>query len=296
MSELVIRDLSPSMGSEVRGLVPEIPLGEDVVDELRALFDARHVLVFPDLDIEEPFQQYLCHTLVGEDVPAMVRAEPGEPEPAHKVHLVSNRAKGADAPYGRLLFHCDAMWARTPLGAISLYGVEIDEPSVPTAFVSMADAWDSLPEDLRRRVGDAQARHGFEGSYPNRNGDDDVVDAVFSMSRFTTKPVANPHPRTGRLGLYVSEQATIEVLDMAPEEYEALLDELFTHLYAEENVLLVDWHPHDLVVWDNLAVQHARSKVALDGPVRTLRKCTSALVLEPDEDIAMPAFSKVDEA
>jgi alpha-ketoglutarate-dependent taurine dioxygenase len=297
MSELVVRDLSPSLGSEVRGLVPEIPLPGDVVDELRALFDDRHVLVFPDLDIEESFQQYLCSTLNGDAVPEWVLAEAaGEPEPEHKTQIVSNKAAGADAPYGRLLFHCDAMWARTPVGVISLYAVEVEEPTVPTLFVSMADAWDALPAELKERVGDLQARHGFEGSYPNRNGDEDVVDAVFPVSRFTTKPVANPHPRTGRTGLYVSEQATIEVLDLEPEENEALLAELFAHLYGNQQVLSVDWHRHDLIVWDNQAVQHARPTVALDGPNRTLRKCLSALVLDPDENLSMPAFSKRDNA
>jgi len=32
------------------------------------------------------------------------------------------------------------------------------------------------------------------------------------------------------------------------------------------------WHDGDFVVWDNLAVQHARLTVLLDGPARVLRK------------------------
>jgi len=187
------------------------------------------------------------------------------------------------------------MWGQAPLPVNSFYGVEVHETSVPPLFIRMAEGWASLPDDLRSRVEGAEGRHGFEGSYPNRGGDQDVVDAVFPMSRFTVKPVANPHPRTGEVGLYVSAQATLEVLDMEPEAGDALLEELFVHLYDDERVLSHDWHTHDLVVWDNQAVQHARSTVALDGPIRSLRKCTSELVLEPDEQISMPAFSKVDD-
>jgi hypothetical protein len=33
------------------------------------------------------------------------------------------------------------------------------------------------------------------------------------------------------------------------------------------------WRVRDFVVWDNLAAQHTRDYVALDGPARTLRKC-----------------------
>ena len=33
-----------------------------------------------------------------------------------------------------------------------------------------------------------------------------------------------------------------------------------------------EWRQGDLVVWDNLTVQHARGNVEIDGPERTLRK------------------------
>ena len=44
------------------------------------------------------------------------------------------------------------------------------------------------------------------------------------------------------------------------------------NLYREELIYEHDWRNHDLVAWDNIAVQHARPNVTLDGPVRTLRK------------------------
>jgi hypothetical protein len=37
-------------------------------------------------------------------------------------------------------------------------------------------------------------------------------------------------------------------------------------------VLDHEWRRGDLVVWDNLAVQHARGNVEIEGPERTLRK------------------------
>ena len=42
------------------------------------------------------------------------------------------------------------------------------------------------------------------------------------------------------------------------------------------------WRNGDLVVFDNLAMQHARSNVELNGPGRTLRK----VMLPMPEDIA----------
>ena len=51
-----------------------------------------------------------------------------------------------------------------------------------------------------------------------------------------------------------------------------------------------DWQPGDLVLWDNMAMQHARPDVDKDGPVRTLRK-----VIAPKPQIAIekPTFDNV---
>ena len=66
---------------------------------------------------------------------------------------------------------------------------------------------------------------------------------------------------------------------------EDLLDELFAHLYRQDNVIEHHWHNGDLVDRDNLALQHARAAVAAGGPPRTLRKIGSPI----------PAPSKADQ-
>jgi alpha-ketoglutarate-dependent taurine dioxygenase len=45
-------------------------------------------------------------------------------------------------------------------------------------------------------------------------------------------------------------------------ERDRILGELFQHLYAPERIYLHDWQLYDLLIWDNLAVQHARTKDA----------------------------------
>jgi taurine dioxygenase len=293
MGELEIRELHPDVGAEVRGIEPQIPLDDATMARLREVFDERGVIVFPELDIDdnEDFQRYLVFALIGEEPP------PDAPE--HASHrggpmLVSNKAEGGAAPYGRLLFHCDTMWAENPQPIISLYGYQVDGESAPTQFVSMGAGWDNLPDDLRAKVEKLQARHGQEeGGYPNRGGDDDVQDTYFEQSRSTTTPVARLHPRTGRPMLYVSQQCTIEILDMPEDEMEELLADLFEHLYAPEHVLEYHWHEGDLVVWDNVAVQHGRGTVNLDGAERTLRKVFGPMTLTDAEKGQLPTFSKV---
>jgi taurine dioxygenase len=75
--------------------------------------------------------------------------------------------------------------------------------------------------------------------------------------------------------LYVCSMMTSKVLGLPDDESEQLLEELFAHINDPAGTWQHDWSDGDLVIWDNLAVQHARDDVAADGPVRTLRKATS---------------------
>ena len=68
---------------------------------------------------------------------------------------------------------------------------------------------------------------------------------------------------------------TTELEGLPSDESEQILNDLFDVLYAPENSFEHDWRAGDLVVWDNLAVQHARGIVTQQGPERSLRKVTA---------------------
>lgn len=92
------------------------------------------------------------------------------------------------------------------------------------------------------------------------------------------------HPRTDRPILYVSQMMTTHIEGLPADESEQLLDELFAVLYAPDNTLEHHWQAGDLVLWDNLATQHARGVVTGQGPERSLRK-----VIAPKPDAAFKA-------
>ena len=119
-----------------------------------------------------------------------------------------------------------------------------------------------------------------------------MLQPIREQIQSSTKPIGNPHPRTGRTMLYVCQMMTQEIVELPNDESEGLLEELFAHLYNPDNLWQHEWRNGDLVAWDNLAVQHARSDVQIDGPVRTLRK-----VIAPRPSLAdrpeTPRFSKV---
>jgi alpha-ketoglutarate-dependent taurine dioxygenase len=272
MADLKSRDLTPAFGTEITGLDVVAALTDpDMTHWLQDLFDARGVLVFRDLDIDEPTQANIIRMLIGK-----APLDPGESASGRAdgtSFYVSNKEPEGGAPFGRLLFHSDMMWSEHTFQVLSLYAVEVEPPVSPTLFASAAHGWETLSDELRAKVEPLTAIQGHAEHEGERAGNDpNVLVTTFENLPIRTTPVGYRHPRTDQTLLYVSQQMTQGIEGAEPDESEQLLDELFGHLYREDGIYEHDWRNHDLVAWDNIAVQHARPNVTLEGPVRTLRK------------------------
>jgi alpha-ketoglutarate-dependent taurine dioxygenase len=277
MSALTIRDDGPGFGSIVEGFTPEMLEDGEVTTTLQTLFDERGGVVFRGTELTYRQQVGICEMLI---------RKPGASTghgPDDDTWYVSNKRPGSAAPYGRLQFHMDTAWADEPNEIVSLYASELDPPVAPTSFVSTAVGYATLPEALQQRIAGLELINSA-GQVRRRGDLSDVLLSPVERPPWTQKPVVLTHPRTGAQLLYPCEQNTREIVGMAPSEGEALLDELFDHLYAPSRVWNHEWQLHDLACWDNLAVQHARPNVPADGPVRTLRKVAMPMPsLDQDE-------------
>jgi alpha-ketoglutarate-dependent taurine dioxygenase len=273
-------DLHPALGAAVTGFTQDRLDDPAVCRQLQEAFDARGVLVFRDLELDHAAQLQLAEVLIQKEL--------GEGTPREDRWYISNRREASAAPFGRLQFHADMMWAEQPCELISLYAVEVEPPVSPTTFVSTTRAWATLPDDLRARVDGVEALH-TAGEV--RRGDmTDVILTDVENPPSTIKPLELRHPRTGASLLYACEQMTKELVGFTPDDSEELLGALFTVLYDPDVQLDHEWRTGDFVVWDNLAVQHGRPNVAVEGPVRTLRKVAAPMpVLRKDE---LPTYSK----
>jgi len=165
---------------------------------------------------------------------------------------------------------------------LSLYGLQVEQPTAPTIFVSGTGAWKTLPDDLRERIKDLKVVH-TAGSV--RRGDTtDVLVSDVANPPSTVTSLAHRHPRTGETVLLACEQMTKEIVGLPHDESERILGEVFDHLYRPEGIWTHEWRERDFIVWDNIAMQHSRKNVTLEGPTRVLRKyATPTPVLRTDE-------------
>lgn len=283
MAMFEVREITPAFGADISGFDPKAPLDDETRAHLQHLFDTRGVLRFRDIDLTHTEQVTIGRMLIRKEG----LADEGDPIPEDKFY-VSNRKLDSAAPFGRLQFHADTMWADRPFEVLSLYGAQIELPSAPTTFVSGVNAWKTLPEDLRRKVEGLEVLH-TAGAVRRGNLDDVLVSEVIDPPTTVSK-LAKVHPRTGETILYACEQMTREVVGLPYAESEAILAEVFAHLYAPSAQWDHDWRERDFIVWDNIAMQHARNNVAVEGPTRHLRKAASPMPkLRPDQ---LPKFSK----
>jgi taurine dioxygenase len=268
MEKLEIRKISPTVGAEVIGFNPDAPIEDHDWAMLSKAFDESVMLAFRDIDLSVARQHEIVEILhAGGDISAINGID------TENFSYVSNKEEDGGAPYGRLLYHSDMMWSELPNQTPSLFAVDAQQPSTPTTFTNVIHAWKALPDDLKNRIKDLRVRHesGQQGR-GNTDYEEQLIQPQWGKLNDTVTPIAMPHPRTGEIMLYVCEQQTREIVGLPKAESDALLDQLFEHMYRPEWVIAHPWRTHDFVIWDNMAAQHGRPFVEGGGSARTLRK------------------------
>jgi taurine dioxygenase len=269
-----ICEIPGPIGAEVRDFDAARPPGDGERAGLRRAFDERHLLLFRAPGLGDPEHVRLAGLF------GPVYDEYGD---GRGWHFVSNVRREAIIGHGPLLFHSDLAFTPEPTLGLSLYALDVPPGGAPTRFANAVRALERLPGELRARLDGLHARHLF----------DLTTQAGGVRYREATLPAREPravhplvlrHPRSGRPILYASEMQTDGIVELAPDESEALIAQLFAALYAPDNLYEHRWRSGDLLVWDNLALQHGRS--APDLP-RTLRRVTLARKGVPEQ---VPGF------
>jgi taurine dioxygenase len=205
-------------------------------------------------------------------------------ERAGVISLVSNVVPGGALGGDEASWHSDFMFFPSPYEYISLYALELPASGTQTRFADAIAAARTLPAGLRACVIGLEGRAvadlspGSHGSAGIRylDGRCDGIDPHFE------RPVLWPHPATGEEVLAVWHQQTDAILPLSQEDSVALLSELFDHLYRPAFQYVHQWEVHDLVIWDNRALQHSRPHVGIMEP-RTLRRVS----VGEDQDLSI---------
>lgn len=254
------RKLSPHIGAEIFGVDLSKPVAADVATALKALWLEHLVLLFRGQTLSQ--RALLDATALFGEIGPLSR--PKEYQPAGfkdlepNIMLISNiRENGVpigSLPDGEMHFHHDMLHKEVPHKGTCLYAVEIPSIGGNTCFASGYAAYERMNEHLRQRLEGKRAFHHYNYGSVQR-GDDKGV-AAYAESNH---PVFRTHEETGRKAVYVNRLMTVRIEDMAADESERLLQEVFDFSENPEFVYEHVWKPGDLVIWDNRCSMHART-------------------------------------
>lgn len=235
------RPLHTEFGAEVTGFDLMGGGSPTELDELRAAFDRFAMLLFRGQGWIDPARHVEIAGWFGP--PSPVSNVPGD-------NCVSVLANEDAAGSMRLPFHSDMTYTDDPVAVIALHAIALPDAPTSTSFVSGQAAWERLPAGLKRRLEGLTLRHFLHSDFPEYDWPD------FSA----VHPVVKPHPRTGRPILFVTEHHAEHIVELPEVESRALLDELLGYLYEPAYRYEHVWQGADMLVWDNLALQHARTE------------------------------------
>jgi taurine dioxygenase len=268
--------LSDTLGVELTDFDLKRELSPDEQRELREIFAEHHLIVIHADDVTDDDQTRFVANF----------------GPVHVVSTgaletyVSNRpdrmmGTGTKA----LLWHNDGTYGARPGIATCLWAQEVSEDSSPTELINAVHVLDTLPKELRETIEPLHALHmkDTKSEPETRWREKDIPDDEASRERFVrhVHPIIYTMPHTHHETLFVNEMLTSHIVELPEEESEAILQELFDRLYAEQNSYSHVWRNDDIIIWDNLAVQHRRSLDMGTGP-RHLRRQSLDGWFEPD--------------
>jgi len=267
---LDLRSLSTALGAEIFGLDLTTPPGDDV---MQAVADALHeygVICLRDQNIT-PAQHVAFSRYFGE-LEVHVQSSfnlPGHPE----IYCISNCVDENGKPLGLAeagrVWHADLSYMAEPSRCSLLHALEVphDENGNPlgdTMFASAKLAYAALPEATKRRLQGLEAVHSYKCVYdkivakskPGRQGLKPLSEEQKRKVPPATHPLVIAHPYTGAPILFCSEGVTESIAGLPEAEGAALLAELSAHVVKPDFVYSHKWRVGDLLVWDNIQVQH----------------------------------------
>ncbi len=277
MPDLTTRPLHPKFGVEIEGLDLAKPLSEEDFAFVRHTFaEAGVALIRGQAHITA--EQHIAFSRRFGPLEEHVLSQfllPGHPEIFVVSNIVEN-GRHIGAHGGSTEYHSDLAYLAEPsLGSI-FRCLECPAEGGQTAFVSMAAAYDALPEGMRRKLDGLDAVFDYAWSYDIHKAH--LRGPLSPEQRAKVPPVVHPavraHPETGRPALFLSDVWVRRFEGMSEEASKAVLAEIMEIAKAPEMEYRHQWTPGDIVLWDNRSTMHKVTPYDAENTRRLMHRTT----------------------
>ena len=150
-------------------------------------------------------------------------------------------------------WHTNSPWDTEICKGTQLYGVAIPSTGGDTAFASMYEAYDSLPESLKQRIAGLKAEHVYGGR--KREGQE-LLEPEDRQRPPAVYPIVRVHEETGRTSLYANPHHLVRIQGLSDGDSDALIKELTPYMTSTPAQYRHQWRVGDIVLWDNRCGLH----------------------------------------
>lgn len=249
--------VSGALGGLVNGLDLR-QLDSATVDGLRAALLEHQVLFFRDQHLSvDQFESFV--TQFGElDNHHFISKVEGS-ETVEHLSLEQNASPFVPPTS---MYHIDVSMYEVPTKGAALYAVDVEEAGGDTIWVSTYAAYEGLSDPMKEFLEDRRGL--FVALHPSaldamvRAGPAAKDAAAGFLQKPSEHPLVHTHPETGRKALFYDAMFLWAILDLHPDENDALKRFLTRHISKPEFQCRFHWEPGSLAIWDNRCTMHKR--------------------------------------
>ncbi|MEV5112954.1 TauD/TfdA dioxygenase family protein [Peribacillus frigoritolerans] len=253
--QLKVVPVAGRIGAEIQGVQLSGDLDLTIFNEIKQALNDHKVIFFKGQNHLDDASQEAFAKLLGEPY-----AHPTVPVKDNTNYIFElDSERGAKANH----WHTDVTFVPEVPKYSVLRGVTIPDVGGDTVWANTNEAYEDLPDGLKKLADELWAIHTNEYDYaqfkPAENIDDEVKKKyrdIFESTIYKTRhPVVHVHAETGKRHLLLGGFAG-RVEGYTTSESERLLSIFDSYVTRLENTVRWQWSEGDVAIWDNLATQH----------------------------------------
>jgi len=244
-----IKLLSGALGAEVSGLNLK-----DSSDQnfkiINSLLLEHKVIFFRNQKISTEEHKALAKKFGPLEKHAYVKGRENHPEIVRIIKDPNEKKKWGEN------WHSDVSYNKKTTKAVILKSLKIPPVGGDTVFSNCELAWETLDENIKKKIKDKKAVHSSLGAaffvkdYKSMEGNGNIDEYS------NIHPIVRTHPETEKKILYVNWTYTKQIIGLEKLESDELLKKIFEHQARLDLTCRFQWSENAVAIWDNRSVLH----------------------------------------
>ena len=246
-----VKLLSGALGAEISGIDLKDSSKENY-EVINNLLLEHKVIFFRNQDITHKEQISLAQNWGPLENHAYVKGLDKHPEIVRIIKTKEEKNQWGEN------WHTDVSYNIKPTKAVILKSIKIPPVGGDTCFSNMELAWETLDDEIKKKIKDKKAIHSslgaefFIDNYKGMKGHEKRNYDEYSNEH----PIVRTHPETGKKILYVNWTYTKKIIGLEKKESDEILKKIFEHQARLDLTCRFNWTENAVAMWDNRSVLH----------------------------------------